>query len=279
MYSISRPDLESKAAFREAVLTIRDLEKRTQFKQSEFELLAKCRLYDQLGELTTFETASSASFHTEYLQPIAMVDLYDKQFRRGTRTKSMRDSLTLGAENGLCPYCGIGSVSQLDHYLPKSKYSAVTVHPQNLVPACSDCNKAKGAYSPEGGAAVLHPYFDSVFDTSWLKASLHHNESGIPAAEFHVESSIDSQLKSRLTTHLDVFSLRQRFSSVASQELQDFERMYKSPNSTRNLKAAREHLANNIEMYSTMSPNRWQIATYNAMLQSDWYLPSHLKLN
>ena len=39
-----------------------------------------------------------------------------------------------------CPFCGIGTVSTLDHYLPKSKYPALAITPKNMIPACRDCN-------------------------------------------------------------------------------------------------------------------------------------------
>ena len=42
-----------------------------------------------------------------------------------------------------CPFCGVGRVSTLDHYLPKTKYPTYAVTPVNLVACCAECNKKR----------------------------------------------------------------------------------------------------------------------------------------
>lgn len=45
----------------------------------------------------------------------------------------------------LCPYCGCGMPDSFDHILPKSIYPEYSVHPRNLVRACTDCQRRRPA--------------------------------------------------------------------------------------------------------------------------------------
>lgn len=46
----------------------------------------------------------------------------------------------------LCWYCGEKAATTSDHVVPKSKRKGLL---NNRVPACRDCNQAKGARTPE----------------------------------------------------------------------------------------------------------------------------------
>jgi hypothetical protein len=71
----------------------------------------------------------------------------------------------------VCPLCRVGRVRTIDHHLPKSLFPYLAVVPDNLVPACSDCNKAKGNTAPfRNDEQTLHPYFDDIGDQRWLAA-------------------------------------------------------------------------------------------------------------
>lgn len=62
----------------------------------------------------------------------------------------------------VCPPCdGDMNGPEVDHWLPKSKYSALSCHPKNLMPVCHRCNsrECKGEKSPIT-LANLHPFDD-----------------------------------------------------------------------------------------------------------------------
>jgi hypothetical protein len=99
------------------------------------------------GKVTKFELNK---LYTSY-----MVGKKDKPARK------IYDKLLSKAPRGICPFCGLGIASTLDHYLPKTKYPLFSVLASNLVPACKDCNtgkKTKIAITAE--EQCLHPYFD-----------------------------------------------------------------------------------------------------------------------
>jgi len=64
----------------------------------------------------------------------------------------------------VCPFCdGDMNGPQVDHWLPKSKYPALSCHPKNLVPVCYRCNsrECKGEQCPITPAN--HRPFDDWF--------------------------------------------------------------------------------------------------------------------
>jgi uncharacterized protein (TIGR02646 family) len=62
----------------------------------------------------------------------------------------------------VCPFCdGDMNGPQVDHWMPKSKYPALSCHPKNLVPVCHRCNsrECKGEKVPLDTASS-HPFDD-----------------------------------------------------------------------------------------------------------------------
>lgn len=93
-----------------------------------------------------------------------------------------------------CGYCGVheaavGSELEIDHYQPKSAGGSDEL--ENLVYCCTSCNRHKGSFWPEVGAALathrlLHPQRDDLAlhlreaENGWLTAL---TETGA----FHIE--------------------------------------------------------------------------------------------
>lgn len=49
----------------------------------------------------------------------------------------------------VCPYCDIDTLinignREIEHFLPKSKYPFLSMHPHNLISSCESCNKYEG---------------------------------------------------------------------------------------------------------------------------------------
>lgn len=102
--------------------------------------------------------------------------------QKGTPGRPIYDKLKASAPYGICPFCGQRTVSTLDHYLPKAYFPALVVLPYNLIPACSDCNKAKLDKVPQTAETqTLHPYYDNV-NEQWLYAKV--NELRQPQSGF-----------------------------------------------------------------------------------------------
>lgn len=127
--------------------------------------------------------------------------------------------------NGKCPYCGIGSPIELDHYLPKSKFPQFSILPLNLVPSCERCNKyGKGtSFAKNKGDQVLHPYLDHnlYYDNNWISATLENNGAEDIVINYYTAppDCWDDIYKERVSTHFCTFNLQQRYSTSAGEEL------------------------------------------------------------
>lgn len=92
---------------------------------------------------------------------------YERQKLYGIR----RDLFKLAT---VCPMCGIGEPSQLDHQMPRSVYKSLSLCRLNLVPLCSVCNNKK---RDKDYTNFVHPYY-AIFPSGviFLVANIHVNE-------------------------------------------------------------------------------------------------------
>lgn len=111
-----------------------------------------------------------------------------------------------------CPYCGFGEVTDLDHYLPKSIYKALSVYPRNLIPSCSRCNRAKHAHVPEAQSqGMLHPYFAQIPQVRFFVADVDFSKNAL-TTNFKIESAtIDAKLGQSLNFQLTRLKLNERY--------------------------------------------------------------------
>ena len=132
------------------------------------------------------------------------------------------DKIRSSAPLSICPYCGFGHVSTLDHFLSKSRYSNLAVLPFNLIPSCKDCNDGKGAQQCTLDNQIPHPYFENrrIITDRWLYASIIYAEK--PVAEYCVRppEHWDPALSRRMHNYFESFELTSRYSVQAGVELQ-----------------------------------------------------------
>lgn len=80
--------------------------------------------------------------------------------RKTQYIKKIRD--TYIEEGIICPYCGIGSSTTLDHYYCKTSLPQFAILKDNLIPCCGECNKSKGTLKPrKKWKRMFNPYFDT----------------------------------------------------------------------------------------------------------------------
>lgn len=126
-----------------------------------------------------------------------------------------------------CPFCGgIGSVKNLDHFLPKAHFPLFSVMPWNLIPACRDCNMdgMAGNYATVAGNQIIHPYADQdrFFSDQWIRANYHAGDNGEPGFFEYFVSAPDHWTdtdKERVAKHFKDFDLAKRFSKKAGELL------------------------------------------------------------
>jgi hypothetical protein len=201
-----------------------------------------------------------------------MGDVYTSHMtKKSSPGRGIYDRLKAAAKFGRCPLCAQGHVRTLDHYLPKSLYPSLAVTPLNLVPACSDCNKAKMSQAPKSaGEQPLHPYFDNFETRSWLRAEVLENAP--VAVRFFIDSPADwGQIGAeRLAQHFRTYKLNEMYASYAGEELTNIREVIRLlPSATP--ETVRDYLGVERAKYEARHLNSWQTALYTATSKSDWF--------
>jgi len=133
------------------------------------------------------------------------------QVQVGGRLADYRNKLKLLAE--LCPYCGYGSITDLDHHLPRSKYKAHAVYAKNLIPSCHPCNNLKRAKAGEFACAQFSHVYLGVYPVEqFLFASVTILKKGIRVV-YSVEhvASISADEYERLKFQFETLQLNHRY--------------------------------------------------------------------
>jgi hypothetical protein len=184
------------------------------------------------------------------------------------------DQLQMSAPLNICPFCGFGHVSTLDHYLPKANFPLLSILPINLVPSCADCNKGKSnAIAVSKEEQCLHPYFDQghFINEQWIFAEV--LETFPPILTFRVVSPIhwNHDDKERIKSHFIDFKLANRFRVQAATEIPVLKGELEYDYSINQNVGVQQALERKYLAAAAQHVNWWKTAMYQALARSDWY--------
>lgn len=150
-----------------------------------------------------------------------MAKVYKDKFAAvGAVGRKYYNAIMAQAVRGVCPICGIRTVSTLDHYLPQSKIPTLVLEPSNLFPSCRDCNMdKKTAMSFDPHETPVHIYFDQLPDDIWL----HVNIGTDLEVVYYIScpKDWDKTLRGRVEHHLENYHLHNLYSAHAAVEIED----------------------------------------------------------
>lgn len=201
-----------------------------------------------------------------------LIRVYDRKVARmGQPGRPFYDRIKAAPPRGICPLCGKGPVTQLDHNFQKAVYPVLAVTPANLVPSCGDCNRRKEDVSQDASENTLHPYFHNLDGTRWLRAEVVQGTP--PSVRYIVVRQVgwDDELTRRANTHLDVYGLRRLYSVEAAQEMTEIRRHLETLGAKGGKDAVREHLLYVARSREAATRNSWRTALYFALAESDWF--------
>ncbi|MGK5557414.1 HNH endonuclease [Actinomadura kijaniata] len=204
--------------------------------------------------------------------------LYDRQMaRQGRPGRGVYDALR--AATPTCPLCGVGRVTTLDHHLPKSEFQYLSVTPDNLIPACGDCNKLKGNTVPTRAQhQTLHPYFDDITTDIWLTASLHRQAPASVTFAITPPNGSDAVLADRIRHHFAQFDLARLYSINAANELTGLADELAIVHQASGANGVQAHLSQQARSRERIGLNSWQAATYRALAADPWYCQEGFRL-
>lgn len=202
-----------------------------------------------------------------------LVGLYKNQFTSNKEPKKIYSSI-LTSSGDRCPYCGgIGKPSTLDHYLPKEFYPVFSILPNNLVPACRDCNLGdkKDEIISVASGQLIHPYYDSshFFTDNWITGKyigeLSCNDPGI--IDYFVKPPsnwLDVDIE-RAQLHFNVFKIKSKYGKAASIEINNRISMI---NQFKSLNMGNANIISYLEaeVQRASFPNHWHVGLNQAFI-------------
>jgi hypothetical protein len=202
-----------------------------------------------------------------------LISVYDHQFVPATSDgRVFYNKIMALAKHRRCPLCAYGTVTTLDHYLPKTHFPGLAVCPKNLLPACSDCNKRKRAALPHcASQQTLNPYYDDIDGVVWLQAKFKKRTPVL--VEFYVQQpkAWNKITAMRVRYHFTAFNLAQVFSSQATIELEDVKEYLTNLLNRGGETEVQRHLLGEANSRSAACKNSWRAALYRALAASSWF--------
>lgn len=269
MWTLPKPNVSSAQAFEACISRVSD---RAALADAASSVQAAAEVYDANAALTLLDVPEN-TFQLSMLTADQMAKVYENgMVRQGSPGRVIYDQLMLAPKYGRCPLCGERRVANLDHYLPKRRFWALAVNPANLIPACSDCNRAKlDSISARLDGQPLHPYFDVLDGSLWLGAEvIRERPAAIRFFVLDPPTWSDVTIK-RVKAHFSMYRLGRLYGSHASQELGDLEASLELSYESGGTKAVQELLNDQSVIVSRGDRNSWRAATYRAVAADEWF--------
>lgn len=180
---------------------------------------------------------------------------------------------------GLCPYCGVGTTEEFDHYVPKENFPHLAIHALNLVPCCGRCNKKKSKLWLEANQRqILHFYLDALPTEQFLFATVSWRNTSaglVPTATYSLQCPVgfpnaDFALIERHFTKLELSHQYRKNTPRAYTDLRKVARIARPKYSETAIKDALTVWAN--ETFAEEGFGSWRAALALALAQDVYFL-------
>lgn len=195
--------------------------------------------------------------------------LYTERFAQDGAPGRVHYDKILLANKRRCPFCGHNCNHTVDHFLPKDvgKFPELSILPENLVPACSDCNKFKGThYGDTPQNQLFHPYYENPDIREWLFAKLHYSVEKELTVTFFTANFEEHQIfTQRLQNQFERLRLNELYSSQAASELEDLNWSLKEQLKEKGKQSVLDRLNEDFQSFRNSRRNSWKTAMYREL--------------
>jgi len=274
MWTIPRPPFDAHDVYIACTVSMRDDETRRRLVLLENEVDFAAYAFASAGPQARLHTLGFLSGRPDNKDDkAALKKAYTAGMVGNKCGRYYYDRLLAAAVQGRCPLCGHRNVSTLDHQLPKSSYPLLAVVPDNLVPACSDCNHRKNDVAPASSETqTLHPYFDDANQARWLYAQVDPGEEVTVRFYADPDSTFDPTMQARIRHHFKQFQLATLYGLQAAQELAGMQLRISKLRQAGGPSAVADDLRGSAESWAAHSLNCWQNAMFEALAGDPAYL-------
>ena len=273
MWSVPLPTLTARDSFRACVRGVKNQALRTRLDAVEPAVVESSNEYTTAATVSQLHTVVPSALVGGSVTTAEMSALYSgRMARRGSTARALYDELLMAPPHGRCPLCGQRTVSTLDHNLPKSRHPSLAVTPANLVPACVECNRAKGNHAPAASSQeTIHPYFDYLDGAVWLRADVVAESPAAVTFSVATPAEWDPTLEARVNHHFELFKLATLYSAHAAEELLNIRYQLSRLHAVAGAGGVRAELQERARSYAEVRTNSWQVAMYRAVAGNDWF--------
>lgn len=273
MWSLERPTRSARSVYTTCISRVRDQDLAARLAGVAPDIEASSAHFDraarrhQLHKITAHDTVGPNITVGE------MEKVYTQRMAKsGAPGRDIYDELFASGPGGRCPLCMQRFVTTLDHHLPKAYYPSLAVAPLNLLPACSDCNKAKLDAIPTTAEDVpLHPYYDDLGDEIWLTATVvERRPSALRFAIVRPRNWSDT-LFERVNNHFRSLGLAALFASEAAEEQLNIRHQLGILREAVPENGVRDELKRRAESCAAARVNGWRSAAYRAWSENNWF--------
>ena len=273
MWSLERPAHSARSTFTTCISRVRNPGLAERLTAATPTIVAASEQFDRAARHARLHEIAAHNKVDPDVTVGEMEKVYTQRMAKsGAPGRDIYDEIFASSPTGRCPLCMQRSVATLDHHLPKAHFPALAVAPLNLIPACSDCNKAKLDVIPTIAEEVpLHPYYDKLGDEIWLNAVV--IERRPTALRFIVTrpAGWTDMFSTRVDNHFRLLGLGALFASEAAEELLNIRHQLSMLGDAYSKDGVRDELERRAASCAAVRPNGWRTAAYRAWFASDWF--------
>ena len=217
--------------------------------------------------------------YNEYERSLEKITIHKKEkealeklYSSPTKTaRELKMKIKTKNEYLVCPYCGIGEISTIEHILPKGLFPEFSIYSANLIPCCYDCNSLKGDNikdNTNNEYVTYNFYQDEVPNEELLKIEIILKD-GIPIAKY----SVDDRASNLFKNHVKSLDLLERYKKKANLEFAELKKMIEMRKEGIVIKDIKEEYKKKYkELLDTYGYNYFRGLLKLAIAESDDYL-------
>jgi len=135
---------------------------------------------------------------------------------RNKKIQALKNTLTTHPHHrehifSTCQNCTINDVDSMDHVLGQTEFPEYSVHPKNLFPCCSDCNRKKSDKFVDGNGShlFLNLFIDDLPKSHYLKVRFEAN--WMPRFYLEQPDDVSDDVFNLIKSHYKHLDLLERF--------------------------------------------------------------------
>ena len=270
MWSVHPPSLEAADTYPMCVSGVDSSLLRTRLEAAEATAISKERRLVQAIQTSTVHQLLEHDFRAPPASSGDLTGLYEHQMVAPNGSgREVYDAILLSAE--FCHACQHSIPDSVDHYLPKSRFPALSVAPANLTPMCRRCNGKKStAVARTEERVFVHPYFEDFESLTWLAADV--EETPHPHVRFRVaDSELPTVTAARVRNHMDRYHLHELYGVLAARKARSSRKVLEVLWEAGGSIAVEDRTLENADSCRDYQLNSWETATWTAFGQSEWF--------